>query len=886
MSWDTTAAADANGTAATTTSSATPAASSGASKPIPISDNAPKQSWAQLLRKPEPAPIIPQLAHAATLEPTPVPIEEPATAAATEQETLPIPSVADEVSANEALEEPASVDEPSIELTPSKDQLTEENLEHLPDTSHPAPTGTVASTIDSHSATPSVVPHAQQAPIGRPPMGGFATSAHRATATPRSASFQRRFMEQQEAVVMPGNHAIDRTAVQFGSMGLNGDAEPDVDEDREDAETRLPPQLSPPSQPRASLPPAPRQAAVPGDLQRPDPTQASNPPPGLLATQPQQPTQSPSAQLASQNVGQQGSQAGQPYNQFGRIGQGLPADATAPRPYDPFGQHQTQQSAFDNYPSHSQAAGQAQQQSQLGGISSGPTDFSSYYTSDHSRNPYPNYYGGGYGQQNTSNQQEQSTSQQRTGSAFGGSAAELGYNAPNVRANFNAPDTNDADEEDRASESTMSLPGNDTVTSDVEEVLQQHASISVPSQDDFLFMLYSAAHEPQSTIQATAPHVTVNVNNIQNVTINVNGDELAEEDLPPYTEQPETNQSTNVIHTSGSIADEIPANEQILQTTSSQPRYGATAGDNTQHSGHTTPNPTLGSGAAGATTGAPSALLQQPSSQPQQSQQQPFNQQTPQGHAGAQHPGYNSFNNYYNSPYYASYMNQYHYGQGAGGYGGGPFGRNNYAAGGPAAHHGYGLPSHSAYDQQSSSPANVGGFGGSSLHDRAPGLGGLSDYARSGSAQGGSQTGGAFGGMGGDSFGRSPSGFPNQNTPYGQQSSNQQQQSAGGSAENDPLKPFGDPKVAGGPSPGLPGRPGSATNQTSGLPPPQNQHGGFGPFSSQFGQGAYGSLGGLGGQHGQHGAGGYSGGFGSGYTNYGGGGYGRGGGWGGNYANH
>jgi hypothetical protein len=321
------------------------------------------------------------------------------------------------------------------------------------------------------------------------------------------------------------------------------------------------------------------------------------------------------------------------------------------------------------------------------------------------------------------------------------------------------------------------------------------------------------------------------------------------------------------------------------QQASSQARYGASANDNAQNSGHTTPNPPLGSGVAGGATVAPTSQFQQTASQAQQqqqSQQQPFNQQTPQGHTGAQHPGYGSYNNYYNNPYYASYMNQYPYSQGAGAYGGGPFGRNNYTGGGPGAHHGYGMPSHSSYDQQSSSPANVSGFGGSSLHDRTPGLGGgLGDYARSGSAQGSNQTGGGFGGMGGgDGFGRSPSGFPSQNTPYGQQSSNQQQQ-AGANNENDPLKPFGDSKGAGGPSPGLPGRPGSAANQNSGLPPPQGQHAGFGPYSSQFGQSAYSGLGGLGGQHGQHGQG--YGGYGGGFSNYGS--YGRGG-WGGNYGAH
>ena len=398
-----------------------------------VQSGPPKKTWAQMLSKPTPVPPPQKPTQAASLESTqPPPIEEPPTAAAAEQDELPIPPVAEEVQLDEDSEENPATEDISIDLPPSKDQLTEDNVEHLPDSSHPPATDTAASTIDSNSATPSVVPQSQQVPIGRSALGGFATSAHRATATPRSASFQRRFMEQQEAVVMPGNHAIDRTAVQFGSMGLNGDVEPDVDEDREDAETRTqPPQHSPPSQPRASLPPAPRQQPVmSAEPQLPESIQASKPAPGLQATQQQQPgpQQSPSAQLGAQPVAQQASQTGQSYNQFGRFGQNVPSDTSAPqKTYDPFGQQQSQLSTFDNFPAHSQAPGQSQQQSHLGSFSSGPNDYSSYYTSDQSRNAYQNYYGGAYGQQGGSSQQDAGASQQRTGSGFGASTGDASF---------------------------------------------------------------------------------------------------------------------------------------------------------------------------------------------------------------------------------------------------------------------------------------------------------------------------------------------------------------------------------------------------------------------------------------------------------------------------
>lgn len=763
-SWDTGAAAEGAGSGQWE-SVATKATSASETAKASLVQGPPKQTWAQMLSKPTLAPPPQKLAQAPGVESTqPLPAEDPLTAAAAEQNELPIPPIADELPLDETLEEIPGTEDISIDLPPSKDQLTEDNVEHLPDSSHPPPTETAASTIDSNSATPSVVAQSQQVPIGRPVLGGFATSAHRATATPRSASFQRRFMEQQEAVVMPGNHAIDRTAVQFGSMGLNGDVEPDVDEDREDAETRTqPPQHSPTSQPRASLPPAPRGPTVPAEPPLPESIQASKPAPGLPAGQQQQPGSqpSPSAQLGAQPAAQQASQTGQPYNQFGRLGQNVPSDVSAPqKAYDLFGQQQSQQSAFDNFPAHSQAPSQSQQQSHLGGFSSGPNDYSSYYTSDQPRNAYQNYYGNAYGQQGTSAQQDAGASQQRTGSAFGASTGDASF-----------------------------------PSSQPQQVRFQHWIGTLPREQ-------------------------------------------------------------RVPHSPGIFEWKVSDRKKSFQAPS---RFAET-----QQSGHTTPNPTLGGPLqAGA-------------------QSQPMHQQP---HTQTQHGAGYPYGNYYNNPYYASYMNQYSYGQG--GFGG-PFGKGS-IYGGP--HHGYGMSPHSSYDQQSSSPANVGGFGQSSLHDRNAGLGGgLGEYGRSNStqpSQNQASGAGAFGTSMQDVFGRSQSGFPSQNQPYSQQQSATQQSGAGAAAE-DALKPFGDSKnAAGGPSPSSlaqPGRPGSAANQQSGLPPPQQGFGGYpGQFNQmQSGQSQYSGLGGLGGHqsnqsHQAGGYGGYGGGFGNTYGTY------ARGGWGGNY---
>ena len=242
-------------------------------------------------------------------------------------------------------------------------------------------------------------------------------------------------MEQHEAVVMPGNHAVDRAAVQFGSMGLGEASDPDVDEEREDAETRTqPPQHSPVAQPRASLPPAPRQAAPQAETQpqesAPTPKQAPGLPP---VPQHQSASQhSPSNPLASHAMQNQGSQSNQPYNQFARYGQqGLQSEASAPaqKPYDPFGQQIPQSNPSSNnydYPGQ-----QSQAPSQPGAFSSAPDGYPSNYLTAEQRSQYQNYYGS-YGQPIAQTQQEAGSAQQRTGSAFGSGPTDSSYSQSQI----------------------------------------------------------------------------------------------------------------------------------------------------------------------------------------------------------------------------------------------------------------------------------------------------------------------------------------------------------------------------------------------------------------------------------------------------------------------
>jgi len=163
-----------------------------------------------------------------------------------------------------------TIEEPEVTITPSKDELTEDNLEQLPDASNPAPTATAASTAASSwdprnaPGTPYSALQSNQPQAVRPPTSGFQASALKATGSSgRTPSFQRRVLDQEEAVRMPGNREVDRAAVQFGAFNLNGSGDEDVDGDREEPETRAqPPQHSPLAHPRAALPPAPQQSTA------------------------------------------------------------------------------------------------------------------------------------------------------------------------------------------------------------------------------------------------------------------------------------------------------------------------------------------------------------------------------------------------------------------------------------------------------------------------------------------------------------------------------------------------------------------------------------------------------------------------------------------------
>ncbi|KAK5137481.1 hypothetical protein LTR08_008459 [Meristemomyces frigidus] len=863
------------------TSEATPAAASEGMKSSLIPEGGSKKSWASMFSQPPPAP--PKQAPAPS-QPPPAELvasgqipaaEDEASEIPSEPETPPSPPAIAELPAELAAEPvsmpspsapPSTADDEELAITPSQDPLTEENVEHLPDDSSAIATHTVASTVgtvgsvDTRNLTPLPT---QPAAIGsRPPLGGFATSAYRATGVPgRSASFQRRVQEQQEAVVMPGHNAVDRASVQFGSMGLNGEPGSDVDEDREEPETQQALQHSPPSQPRTSLPPAPRQAEespVPPGL--PTPKQA----PGLPPASQQNQQQMQDGTMAP-GLGQDQSQMN--YNQYGRYGMQQDSGAQQQqKPYDPFS-HQAQPSQYDQYGTQQAQQPQQQQQQQqghsgFGGLSSAPNEYSSYYTSNEQRNAYNQYYGGSYGPQETRGQaSHQDTGlgpQQRSASGFGALPNESAY-ASQAQQQVSRP------------LSPYSL---------------QSARDSSGSEKQRKHLQYELERERQ---QSLLPEC-----------------KTSKSALPPpiYSDVPVSRESP--LHPdyfrsggSGKLIGDLtnrtaaaplssPHPTVYLNQSSDPPKKQAQSrfGD-APGSGQNTPNPLMSG---------------QPQAQPNaQQSQHPMHQQgmTPaqqQHQAAGIAAGYPYGHPYYNSPYQQAYQAQFGYTPQAGSYGGSGFPAKQ-QGGMYSGPQGYGMGSHSAYEQQAATPVNAGAFGQNqqssmrSTSGMSAGLGGgLEDYGRSSMQSGSHQQSSAFGAMN-DPFARSTSGFGGQ-SGYGQQS-------MGG--PEDSLKPFNDAKNGPSPALGQPGRPGSAANSTvgsahTGLPQAQQSQSGFGQgypgFPGQAASQQYGGgLGGLGShQQGQSAMGGQQ----SGYGGYGAAGqfsqtygnYGSRGGWGSNYGAH
>jgi len=389
------------------------------------------KTWASMLRQstaPKPAPKPKEAPAPKPVEPEP-PIQ-PAEPVVEELEGPP-ESESEEDAAEEAPAETGStIIVPEIALPPSTDQLTEVNLEQVADDSQPAATGTAASTAadswDPRTAaantTGTPLSASQQQHQGaRPPpaipapSSGFATTALKAT-TGRSQSYQRRILDQEEAVRMPGHREVEKAAVQFGAFNL-GEADDDVDGDREEAETRTqPPEESPIAHPRTSLPPVALPSSVPETFppqKAPTPAAPAGAPTGpAVPAQAQAPPSAPTQPAAAQQFGRYGQGAqDSSFSAFSQQGAGA---ASSQQQYDNFQSQQTQQTQPPTQPS-------------APAYTSAQNDFNSYYTADaQNRGPYNSYYAQQFGQQ----QQQQAGQGQETM----GTAAQPAQPQPQQRA--------------------------------------------------------------------------------------------------------------------------------------------------------------------------------------------------------------------------------------------------------------------------------------------------------------------------------------------------------------------------------------------------------------------------------------------------------------------
>ncbi|KAK3905652.1 hypothetical protein C8A05DRAFT_12558 [Staphylotrichum tortipilum] len=434
--------------AATAASTTTPAAS----KPATIPEGT-KTTWASMLRQstvPKPAPkpkevpvkapepVIEPLPPAEPTEPEPepqvaAPAEEPAPEP--EKESAPAPTIehvtpaVPVIPAVPTLPTPAAAVPESTLVPPSKDQLTEENLDQIADVSHPPETETAASEAadswDPRGAAPSATGTPLSASQHQHHVARAAAAAKPAARTP--LHHPRRMLDQLEAVRMPGNRdQVDRAAVQFGAFSLNGPLDEDVDGDREEPETRpQPPEDSPVAHPRTSLPPA-QPTPVPDAFpaQKPATSQIPTGPAAAAPSAPQASTPS-TAQATVQPPAAQNSQ------QFGRFGQPAAAQESSAfpttKPFEPFAQQPAVAPAAQNqfetgFQGHGQAAQPPSQQQPGGPFSSAPADFSSYYTAD-PQNRF-NYYNQNYAQQQQVAQGQQDALPTQPQRSFSG------YNAP------------------------------------------------------------------------------------------------------------------------------------------------------------------------------------------------------------------------------------------------------------------------------------------------------------------------------------------------------------------------------------------------------------------------------------------------------------------------
>lgn len=426
-----------------------PAVKAPAPAPAPAVPAPKTTTWASLLHKPTPPPKPVQQKPVAPPAPQPIPEKAPTPPKEPEpivEETvepeIPSPAVSEEPATAEPVEaaETEPVETAEVEEISQQEPLTEVNLEKIEDAAPPAPTGTAASTIATTTERQESTSTATSSAVPQPPAPAPTTPAKQPVTkgTPGRSSF-RRVLHQQEGVIMPGNHGeVARAALQFGSMGLNGDID-DEEEPEQPEPVVQPQQPSPIAQPIATLPPTGPAQQIPVAETIPTPRQAPGMPTQPQAIPQQANTQQPPLaphSMTQQPVNSFGAQYGrygapeQPqaksYESYGHMQQHhhhqqQQHHQTAPPPTQPQ-QTQAQQAQASQaaYASYMQPQ---QQPSHIGiGVSSAPEQHYGSYYADRSQPPGFGLYGNSsYMQsQQVQNQQEAGQSQQRASSGLSG----------------------------------------------------------------------------------------------------------------------------------------------------------------------------------------------------------------------------------------------------------------------------------------------------------------------------------------------------------------------------------------------------------------------------------------------------------------------------------
>ncbi|KAI7642975.1 hypothetical protein KC318_g21292, partial [Hortaea werneckii] len=344
--------------------------------------------------------------------------------------------------------------------------------------------------------------------------------------------------------------------------------------------------------------------------------------------------------------------------QYGRYGQNIlqqDSSAQQQKPYDPFS-HQAQPNQFDQYAQ--QAHPQQPSHAGFGGLSSAPTDYSSYYTSNEQRNAYNQYYGSSYGPQDVRSQiaQQDTMGPQRSTSGFGAAASTESPYASQQQVSTSSSTTQEQQQKSKQRHTS------EHESKIVPDGMQQEKSSSLQSRlRDSGFKcreslgIYPDTQAGNRSSFAPENHLHARESEPQDAVM----------PLRVITNTKNAAAASPLFLTSPHHTVYLNKTSSDLSHKQAQSRFGDAPG-----SGHTTPNPLMASQQQQVAQQTAAAQQAQQAQQSAMQAQASSHQQQAGGYgAGA---GYPYGHPYYNSPYQAAYQNQFGFNHaGLGGYGGG-----------------------------------------------------------------------------------------------------------------------------------------------------------------------------------------------------------------------